>query len=125
MLSYFQVYEALEHRLVVAEAAQRLRLPLISKDGEIHEEEIEKWSTMSSSLDSSITLSSSSNSTSYVNSNASMLSGAPSANNSDVVELGVGGVPNCFLGITSSYLWQVQQQQPALDVVPKFRLLIS
>ncbi|XP_039134101.1 AUGMIN subunit 4 [Dioscorea cayenensis subsp. rotundata] len=111
-----QVYEALEHRLVVAEAAQRLRLPLISKDGEIHEEEIEKWSTMSSSLDSSITLSSSSNSTSYVNSNASMLSGAPSANNSDVVELGVGGVPNCFLGITSSYLWQVQQQQPALDV---------
>ncbi|KAA8526980.1 hypothetical protein F0562_008791 [Nyssa sinensis] len=39
-----QVYEDLEHRLVVAEAAQRLRLPLISKDGEIHEEEIEKWS---------------------------------------------------------------------------------
>ncbi|KAJ0103103.1 hypothetical protein Patl1_04182 [Pistacia atlantica] len=30
-----QVYETLEHRLVVAEAAQRLRLPLISKDGEI------------------------------------------------------------------------------------------
>lgn len=111
-----QVYEALEHRLVVAEAAQRLRLPLISKDGEIHEEEIEKWSMMSSSLDSSITLSSSSNSTSYVNSNASMLSGASSANNSDVVEPGVGGVPNRFLGITSSYLWQVQQQQPALDV---------
>ncbi|XP_059664755.1 AUGMIN subunit 4-like isoform X3 [Cornus florida] len=27
-----QVYEALEHRLVVAEAAQKLRLPLISKD---------------------------------------------------------------------------------------------
>ncbi|GKV42673.1 hypothetical protein SLEP1_g50051 [Rubroshorea leprosula] len=34
-----QVYENLEHRLVVAEAAQRLRLPLISEDGEIHEEE--------------------------------------------------------------------------------------
>ncbi|CAK9176286.1 unnamed protein product [Ilex paraguariensis] len=46
------VYEALEHKLVVAEANQRLRLPLISKDGEIQEEEIEKCSIMSrSSLD--------------------------------------------------------------------------
>ncbi|KAJ0966741.1 hypothetical protein J5N97_023658 [Dioscorea zingiberensis] len=115
-----QVYEALEHRLVVAEAAQRLRLPLISKDGEIHEEEIEKWSMMSrSSLDStstSITISSSSNSSSYINNSAGMLSSVPSANTSDAVEPGVGGVPNRFLGITSGYLWQVQQQQPAMDV---------
>nr|GEU75531.1 augmin subunit 4 [Tanacetum cinerariifolium] len=50
-----QVYEALEHRLVVAEAAQRLRLPLISKDGEVHEEDIEKMSVLSrSSLDSTV-----------------------------------------------------------------------
>ncbi|CAK9146121.1 unnamed protein product [Ilex paraguariensis] len=38
------VYEALEHKLVVAEANQRLRLPLIAKDNEIQEEEIEKCS---------------------------------------------------------------------------------
>ncbi|KAI3780793.1 hypothetical protein L2E82_10784 [Cichorium intybus] len=50
-----QVCEALEHRLVVAEAAQRLRLPLISKDGEVHEDGIEKWSGLSSgSPDSTI-----------------------------------------------------------------------
>ncbi|KAK0602024.1 hypothetical protein LWI29_029674 [Acer saccharum] len=42
-----QAYETLEHRLVVAEAAQKLRLPLVSKDGEVLEDEIEKWSTMS------------------------------------------------------------------------------
>ena len=53
---FLQVYEALEHRLVVAEAAQRLRLPLISKDGEVHEEDIEKMSVLSrSSLDSTST----------------------------------------------------------------------
>nr|POE65390.1 augmin subunit 4 [Quercus suber] len=47
-----QVYETLEHRMVIAEAAQKLRLPLISKDGEIHEDDIEKLSIMSrSSLD--------------------------------------------------------------------------
>ncbi|KVH96990.1 hypothetical protein Ccrd_000912 [Cynara cardunculus var. scolymus] len=49
-----QVYEALEHRLIIAEDAQRLRVPLISKDG--NEEEIEKWSVLSrSSLDSTST----------------------------------------------------------------------
>ncbi|CAH1437844.1 unnamed protein product [Lactuca virosa] len=72
------VYEALEHRLVVAEAAQRLRLPLISKDGEVHEEEIEKWSGFSSN---------------YRNISP---------------ESAVGGVPNRFLGITPAYLWQTQ-----------------
>ncbi|CAL2254653.1 unnamed protein product [Prunus armeniaca] len=50
-----QLYETLEHRMTIAEAAQRLRLPLISKDGEIHEDEIEKCSMMSrSSLDSNL-----------------------------------------------------------------------
>nr|XP_010935260.1 AUGMIN subunit 4 isoform X2 [Elaeis guineensis] len=118
-----QVYESLEHRLAVAEAAQRLRLPLLSKDGEIHEEEIEKLSmTSRSSLDStttSITPSSSSNSTSfnnsYATSNISML-GLASPPNSDMVEPGVGGVPNRFLGVTPAYLWQVQQEQPAMAV---------
>ncbi|KAL1103116.1 hypothetical protein V6Z11_D05G414800 [Gossypium hirsutum] len=97
-----------QHRLVVAEAAQRLRLPLISKDGEIHEEEIEKWSIISrSSLDStstSLTISSSSNSLNYANSAAT--SGAAANNTVDSGEPGVGGVPNRFLGITPAYLWQ-------------------
>lgn len=123
--SKFQVYETLEHRLVVAEAAQKLRLPLISKDGEIHEEEIEKWSIMSrSSLDStstSVTISSSSNSINYTNSSANSASGAASNTLSltatDSVEPGVGGVPNRFLGITPAYLWQTQLQQVPLMMV--------
>ncbi|XP_031278801.1 AUGMIN subunit 4 [Pistacia vera] len=109
-----QVYETLEHRLVVAEAAQRLRLPLISKDGEILEEEIEKWSTMSrSSLDStstSVTINSSSTSMNYTN---SLVNSALSSNDA---EPGVGGVPNRFLGITPAYLWQSQLQQTPLSV---------
>ncbi|EEF29823.1 AUGMIN subunit 4 [Ricinus communis] len=119
-----QVYECLEHRLVVAEAAQKLRLPLISKDGEIHEEEIEKWSIMSrSSLDStstSVTISSSSNSINYTISSANSTAGA--ANNAlslaaaDSAEPGVGGVPDRFLGITPAYLWQTQLQQMPLTM---------
>uniref|UniRef100_A0A0D6QQZ6 AUGMIN subunit 4 n=1 Tax=Araucaria cunninghamii TaxID=56994 RepID=A0A0D6QQZ6_ARACU len=109
-----QVYEALEQRLVVAEAAQRLRLPLLSKDGEIPEEEIEKWSIISrSSLDStstSITISSSSNSTAStsVNSIASGVnsSNISAANSLDIAEPGVGGVANRFLGVTPGWLWQ-------------------
>ncbi|OVA06605.1 hypothetical protein BVC80_1737g11 [Macleaya cordata] len=114
-----QVYESLEHRLVVAEAAQRLRLPLISKDGEIHEEEIEKLSIMSrSSLDStstSVTISSSSNSTNYANSLVNSTTGLANntlpPNSTDAGEPAVGGVPNRFLGITLGYLRQTQLQQ--------------
>ncbi|KAH0850706.1 hypothetical protein HID58_095309 [Brassica napus] len=92
----------------VAEAAQKLRLPLISDDGEIHEEDIEKWSILSrSSLDSasttSFTISSASNSVNYANSSANSLGAAP---DTDVV----GGVPNRFLGITPAYLSYVQLQ---------------
>ncbi|GAV72918.1 hypothetical protein CFOL_v3_16406 [Cephalotus follicularis] len=116
-----QVYETLEHRLVVSEAAQRLRLPLISKDGEIHEEEIEKWSILSrSSIDStsnSVTFSSSSNSINYMNSSAnSTAGGTNSVSATDAVEPGVGGVPNRFLGITPAYLWQTQLQQSPLSM---------
>ncbi|WMV59612.1 hypothetical protein MTR67_052997 [Solanum verrucosum] len=127
-----QVYEALEHRMVVAEAAQRLRLPLISKDGEIHEEEIEKWSIMSrSSFDStstSITLSSSSNSA--YQTNASAIGAAPAASSAsttsttDATEPDVGGVSNRFLGITPAYLWQSQlHQMSSVDVAEYQRLL--
>lgn len=121
------MYESLEHRLAVAEAAQRLRLPLLSQDGEVHEEEIEKLSTLSrSSFDSTMTSaapSSSSISTSYNNysSTASATTvGAAAAygsGSSETAEPGVGGVPDRFLGITSDYLYQVQQEQPAMSVV--------
>ncbi|KMZ67446.1 hypothetical protein ZOSMA_268G00150 [Zostera marina] len=40
----------MKHNVVVAEAAQRLRLPLLSNDGDVHEEEIEKWSGLSNSF---------------------------------------------------------------------------
>lgn len=119
-----QVYESLEHRLSVAEAAQRLRLPLLSQDGEVHEEEIEKLSTLSrSSFDSTVTSatpSSSSISTSYNNysSTASAATaGAYGSGSLEQAEPGVGGVPDRFLGITSDYLYQVQQEQPAMSSV--------
>lgn len=115
--SLSQVYETLEHRMVVAEASQRLRLPLISKDGEIHEEEIEKLSLISrSSLDStstSVTISSSTNSTNYAsaNSTGSIVNNILSVSSTDTAEPGVGGVPNRFLGITPAFLWQTQLHQ--------------
>lgn len=120
-----QIYETLEHRLVVAEAAQRLRLPIISKDGEIHEEDNEKCNVMSrSSLDStstSLTINSSSNSANYtgsvVNSTVGVTSTAPSLGVWDSGEPGVGGVPNRFLGVTYAYLWQIQLQQPPASTV--------
>ncbi|XP_050246902.1 AUGMIN subunit 4-like [Quercus robur] len=125
-----QVYETLEHRMVIAEAAQKLRLPLISKDGEIHEDDIEKLSIMSrSSLDStatSFTISSSSNSMNYTtaNSTASMTNNALSAG--DAVEPGVGGVPNRYLGITPAYLWQTQLQRTPLSVdVTEYQMCLS
>ncbi|VAI53833.1 unnamed protein product [Triticum turgidum subsp. durum] len=119
-----EVYESLEHHLAVAEAAQRLRLPLLSQDGEVHEEEIEKLSTLSRvSFDSTVTSatpSSTSISTNYNNygSTGSALTAAAAAGGggSELVEPGAGGVPDRFLGITSDYLYQVQQQQPAMTV---------
>ncbi|CAN6570723.1 unnamed protein product [Malus baccata var. baccata] len=127
-----QLYETLEHRMIVSEAAQRLRLPLISKDGEIHEEEIEKCSTMSrSSLEStstSVTVSSSSNSTNYntVTSTASGANNNISLSATETVESGVGGIPNCFLGITPAYLWQTQLQQTPLSMdMTEYQLCLS
>lgn len=108
--------------MVVAEAAQRLRLPLISKDGEVREEEIEKCSIMSrSSLDStstSVTISSTSNSVNYTTSNStvSAVNNNLSLASSDT-EPGAGGVPNRFLGITPSYLWQTQLQKTPSSMV--------
>lgn len=101
-----------------------MRLPLLSKDGDIHEEEIEKWNTMSrSSLDSasSITLSSCSistgNNNNYADNSSVPRIVGPPPSISDNAELGVGGVPNRFLGITPSFLWQVQPQQTTMAVV--------
>jgi HAUS augmin-like complex subunit 4 len=44
---------------------------------------------------------------------------AAATGGSELVEPGAGGVPDRFLGITSDYLYQVQQQQPAMTVVCK------
>lgn len=113
---YEQVYETLEHRMVVAEAAQRLRLPLISKDGEVREDEIEKCSIISrSSLDS--TISSSSNSMNYTTANSTSSAANIIMSGGADTEPGVGGVPNRFLGITPAYLWQTQLQQNPLSMV--------
>ncbi|XP_028796763.1 AUGMIN subunit 4 [Neltuma alba] len=121
-----QVYETLEHRMVVAEAAQRLRLPLLSKDGEIHKEDIEKLSAASrSSLDSTSTSSSSIN-PNLTTPNSSVGSAATALAATDPGELGVGGVPNRFLGITPAYLWQTQLQQTPLSVdMTEYRMSLS
>lgn len=101
--------------MVVAEAAQRLRLPLISKDGEVHDEDIEKLSVVSrSSLDSTV---SGANSSNYNTPNSSVSGTNSALVASDPVEPGVGGVPNRFLGITPAYLWQTQRQKTPLSVV--------
>lgn len=120
-----QVYETLEHRMVVAEAAQRLRLPLISKDGEVREDEIEKCSIMSrSSLDS--TISSSSNSMNYTTANSTSSATNIIMSGGADTEPGVGGVPNRFLGITPAYLWQTQLQQNPLSMdMTEYQLCLS
>ncbi|KAL6283981.1 hypothetical protein ACE6H2_014910 [Prunus campanulata] len=126
-----QLYETLEHRMTIAEAAQRLRLPHISKDGEIHEDEIEKCSIMSrSSLDStctSFTVSSSSNSTNCPTANStSAANNNMSLSAADVVEPAIGGVPNRFLGITPGYLWQTQLQQTPFSMdMTEYQLCLS
>ncbi|XP_008226894.1 PREDICTED: AUGMIN subunit 4-like isoform X1 [Prunus mume] len=126
-----QLYETLEHRMTIAEAAQRLRLPLLSKDGEIHEDEIEKCSMMSrSSLDStctSFTVSSSSNSTNCTTANStSAANNNMSLSAADVVEPAIGGVPNRFLGITPGYLWQTQLQQTPFSMdMTEYQLCLS
>lgn len=100
-----------------------MRLPLLSNDGDIHEQEIEKWSGVSnSSFDSSTTsftvnsISSSIGHNNSISSKSSKLGFPPAmipTSSSDVTEIGVGGVPNKFLGITPSFLWQVQKEQKA------------
>ncbi|XP_031402297.1 AUGMIN subunit 4 isoform X1 [Punica granatum] len=125
---------ATEMKLITITLAQRLRLPLISKDGEIHEEEIEKWSIMSrSSIDStstSVTISSSSNSVNYTHSSATsalaVANSSLSIGNTDVGESGVGGVPNRFLGITPAYLWQTQLQRAPLCMdITEYQMSLS
>ncbi|RYR45467.1 hypothetical protein Ahy_A07g031293 [Arachis hypogaea] len=113
-----QVHKTLEHRMAVAEAAQRLRLPLIAEDGKLHEhEDIEKLSVVSRSF---IDSNSSSPSATIYSSNAanyatprSSISGVNSAFSGvvDSAEPGIFGVPDRFLGITPAYLWQSQIQK--------------
>ncbi|GAA0138727.1 hypothetical protein LIER_00418 [Lithospermum erythrorhizon] len=125
-----QVYETLEHRLMVSEAAQRLRLPLISKDGDIYEEDIEKWSIMSrSSLDSTSTVFTAASSLNSTNHSNVSLIGAGSTGfppSIDASEPEIGGVPNRFLGLTPSYLWQVQLHQTPLSMdMSDYQIMLS
>ncbi|ERN19654.1 hypothetical protein AMTRI_Chr02g214960 [Amborella trichopoda] len=128
-----QVYESLERRLVVAEATQRLRLPLLSKDGEIHEEEIEKMSIMSrSSLDStstSVTIPSITSLESSINNlaNSSGVGGAGnSSTTSDSNEAGIGGVPSRFLGVTPGFLRQTQLNQiPFNEDISEYQMSVA
>ncbi|KAL3695566.1 hypothetical protein R1sor_009642 [Riccia sorocarpa] len=113
-----QVYEALEQRLVVAEAAQRLRLPAITKDGEHPEEEVtDKWSVNSrSSFDSSSTTSISTNTsvTSIVTSSTSPSTFflAASGPNPPEAPDPVGGRPvNRMLGLTPEWFCRTQLQR--------------
>eukprot|EP00252_Welwitschia_mirabilis_P018496 TRINITY_DN41112_c0_g1_i1.p1 TRINITY_DN41112_c0_g1~~TRINITY_DN41112_c0_g1_i1.p1 ORF type:complete len:445 (-),score=92.06 TRINITY_DN41112_c0_g1_i1:157-1443(-) len=109
-----QVYEALEKRLVIAEASQRLRLPLLSKDGDIPEEEIEKWSIISrsstESTNTSFTLTSSTNTTSST-SLSSNSNNVLTILNPENTEVGIGGIANRFLGVTPRHLQQTHLQR--------------
>ncbi|KAG6544604.1 hypothetical protein Mapa_014026 [Marchantia paleacea] len=107
-----QVYEALEQRLVIAESAQRLRLPLIAKDGELPDEDMEKWSIISrSSFDSSSTTSISTNTTvtsimtSSTTASTFFLGGT---NPSELADPGIGGPVHRMLGLTPTWFRQSQ-----------------
>uniref|UniRef100_A0A7I4B7A9 Uncharacterized protein n=1 Tax=Physcomitrium patens TaxID=3218 RepID=A0A7I4B7A9_PHYPA len=105
-----QVYDALEQRLVVAEATQRLRLPLLSKDGDLPEDDNQEWGNVSrSSFDSTTTSLSLSTITSVHTTTASTASATIASGGGkepETVEPGVGGVVNRFLGITPAWLRQ-------------------
>ncbi|KAG9451633.1 hypothetical protein H6P81_011598 [Aristolochia fimbriata] len=125
-----QVYESLEQRLVIAEAAQKLRLPLLSKDGEIHEEDIEKMSILSrSSFDSTCTSATFTSSANSMSSSNGLVNNSGCVTNnvhsSDVADPGVGGVPNRFLGITPSYLWQTQLQQTSSVDMAEYQISLA
>jgi len=105
-----QVYDALEQRLVVAEASQRLRLPLLSKDGDVPEDEAQDWGNVSrSSFESTTTSVSLSTTTTVHTTTASTVSATVASGGGakdETVEPGVGGVVNRFLGITPAWLRQ-------------------
>lgn len=71
-----------------------------------------------SSLDSTstnLTMSSSTNSTNYGTSTPSTVANVTPSNSTDMSDPGIGGVPNRYLGITSTYLWQTQLHQVSLS----------
>lgn len=110
------VYEALAQRLTIAEAAQRLRLPLTAKDGELPDDDLEKWSLISrSSFDSSSTTSFSTNTT-VTSVMSSSIGTGPSTinlflsgtNPSDMMDPGIGGAVDRMLGLTPAWLCQTK-----------------
>ncbi|MED6216176.1 hypothetical protein PIB30_005056 [Stylosanthes scabra] len=121
-----QVHKILEHRMAVAEAAQRLRLPLIAEDGKLHEQEDhEKLSVVSGTSIGSNSSSSSPGANSATP--RSSISGVNSTFNAvDSAEPGVFGVPDRFLGITPAYMWQIQiQNKPSSGDMREYCKAIS
>lgn len=119
------MYDALEQRLVVAEASQRLRLPLLSKDGDLPDDDNQEWGNVSRSSFDSTTTSLSLSTTTTVHTttastaSATIASGGGGAQ-AETVEPGVGGVVNRFLGITPQWLRQTHLiRAPFADVSSK------
>ena len=129
--SLFQVYDALEQRLVVAEASQRLRLPMPAKDGDVPEDDNQEWGNVSrSSFDSTTTSVSLSTTTTVHTTTASTASAGAIASGgggaqAEIVEPGVGGVVNRFLGITPAWLRQTHLiRAPFADVSFQFSKIL-
>ena len=107
--------------MVVAEASQRLRLPLLSKDGDVPEDEAQDWGNVSrSSFESTTTSVSLSTTTTVHTTTASTVSATVASGGGakdETVEPGVGGVVNRFLGITPAWLRQTHLvRAPFADV---------
>ncbi|KAH9535570.1 hypothetical protein CY35_17G060900 [Sphagnum magellanicum] len=113
-----QTYDALEQRLAVSEAIQRLRLPLLSKDGDVPDDDTAEWGNVSRSSFDSITTSISLSTTTTVHtttaSTASATVASGSGTQAEVVEPGVGGVANRFLGISPAWLRQTHLSRSVL-----------
>jgi HAUS augmin-like complex subunit 4 len=122
-----QTYDALEQRLAVSEAIQRLRLPLLSKDGDVPDDDTAEWGNVSRSSFDSITTSISLSTTTTVHtttaSTASATVASGSGTQAEVVEPGVGGVANRFLGISPAWLRQTHLSRSVLADV-SFRHVI-
>jgi hypothetical protein len=124
-----QTYDALEQRLAVSEATQRLRLPLLSKDGDVPDDDTAEWGNVSRSSFDSITTSISLSTTTTVHtttaSTASATVASGSGTQAEIVEPGVGGVANRFLGISPAWLRQTHLSRSVLADVSFWHVILA